>query len=187
MSPAYFTIAVVAVLGLTVLLAWALRGGGRSQPHEPLGMATLERSTQHLSNMPQIQRAMDTADLEYVRSVAGTAIHRRVRRERRRVTLLFLSAVRRDFDQSLRLARIVAVLSPEVSGTHEYERLRLSIVFRARYQMVRTFLILGGVEMPQVVALGQMAASLAIRLEQEMAKLGERAALAAELAMRSER
>ena len=187
MSPAYFIIAVATVLGLTVLLAWALRGAGRREPHEPLGIASLERSTRHLSNMPQIQRAMDTADLEYVRSAGGAPMLSRVRRERRRVTLLFLAAVRRDFEQYLRLARIVAVLSPEVSGTHEYERLRLSIVFRVRYELVRIFLILGGVEMPQVAALGQMAATLAIQLEQEMAKLGERAALAADLAMRSER
>ena len=111
----------------------------------------------------------------------------RLQRERRRVVLLFLAAVRRDFEQSLRLARIVAVLSPVVSGSQEYERLRLSIIFRVRYQLVKLLLLMGSLEMPQITTLGQMAASLAIQIEQEMARLGERAALAAELALHSDR
>jgi hypothetical protein len=186
MSSTYFILAVVAAFGLAGLLAWALRGASHRRANEQ-GLAALETAPQHLSNLSQIRQAMDAADLEYARSAGGPAVLSRLRRERRRVVFLFLAAVRRDFEQSLRLARIVAVLSPEVSGSQEYERLRLSIIFRVRYQIVRLLLIMGGLELPQVAALGQMSASLAMRIEQEMAKLGERAALAAELALHSDR
>ena len=186
MNSTYFILAVAAALGLAALLAWALRGASRRRTHEQ-GFAALERAPQHLSNLPQIRQAMDAADLEYTRSEGGPVMLGRLRRERQRVVFLFLAAVRRDFEQSLRLARIVAVLSPEVSGSQEYERLRLSIIFHIRYQIVRLLLLTGSLQMPQVTALGQMAASLAMRIEQEMAKLGERAALAAELALHSDR
>jgi hypothetical protein len=186
MSSTYFIVAIAAALGLAGLLAWALRGANRRRSRER-GLSALERAPQHLSNLAQIRQAMDAADLEYARSAGGPTMFSRLRQERRRVVLLFLAAVRNDFEQSLRVARIVAVLSPAVSGSQEYERLRLSIVFRVRYQIVKLLLLTGSLEMPPVAALGQMAASLAILIEQEMAKLGERAALATELALRSER
>ena len=98
-----------------------------------------------------------------------------------------LAAIRRDFEQSLRVARIVAVLSPEVSGSHEYERLRLSVVFRMRFYAIKLRLHMGTVAQPQILTLGQMVTSLAMQMEETMARLGERAALAAELALQSER
>jgi hypothetical protein len=186
MSSTYFILGVVAALGLAGLLAWALRSASHRRLRER-GMAVLDAAPRHFYNLPQIRQAMDAADLEYARSAGGPAMLSRLQRERRRVVLLFLAAVRRDFEQSLRLARIVAVLSPVVSGSQEYERLRLSIIFSVRYQLVKIFLLMGSLEMPQITTLGQMAASLAIQIEQEMAGLGERAALAAELALHSDR
>ena len=91
----------------------------------------------------------------------------------------------KDFEQSLRVAQVIAMLSPEVSGSQEYERLRLSLIFRWRLQLVKVRLLIGLIPQPQIMTLGQMAASLAMQLEITMAKLGERAALAAELALQS--
>jgi hypothetical protein len=186
MSSVYFIAAVAVTLGLAGLLAWALRGSSYRRGHQH-GMAALERVPQHLSDLTQIRQAMDAADLEYARSTGGPAMFSRLRRERRQVVFLFLAALRSDFEQSLRLARIIAALSPEVSGAQEYERLRLAMTFRVRYQLVKLSLLMGGLALPQVTTLGQMAASLAMQMEQAMAKLGERAALAAELALRSDR
>ena len=60
------------------------------------------------------------------------------------------------------------------------------MVFRLRFYAIRLGLHLGNVAQPQILALGQMTASFAMQLEETMARLGERAALAAELALQSE-
>jgi len=186
MSTLYFIVAMAAAFGLGGLLVWAFRGASDRSGHQ-LQTRPLEGNPQHLCNMAQMRQAMNAADLQFVRAKGGTALFSRVRRERREALLLYLFAIRREFQHSLRLARIIAVLSPEVSGSHEYERLRLSIVFHLRFQLVKLALHMGNVELPQVTNLGEMATSLAVQMEQAMASLGERAALAAELALQSDR
>jgi hypothetical protein len=137
--------------------------------------------------MPQIRQSLDAADLAFAREKGGRALSGRLRRERRTVSLLYLAAIRRDFEQLLRIARVVALLSPQVSGAHEYERLRLSLLFRVRFQFVRVRLWMGNPAMPEVSTLGEMVGSLAVQMEKAMTQLGERAALAAELALQSDR
>jgi len=185
MSAGFFIIAVIGTLGLAGLLFWSLRGASHRKTVDH-GFHVFDSAPRHLRNMAQIRQAMDRADLEYAAEKGGQQLSARIRSERRRVTLLYLAAIRRDFEQSLRVARIVAVLSPEVSGSQEYERLRLSMVFRLRFYAIRLGLHLGNVAQPQILALGQMTASFAMQLEETMARLGERAALAAELALQSE-
>jgi hypothetical protein len=186
MSPGFFIIAVISALGLAGLLFWGLRGASHRQTTEP-ALAAFENAPRHLRNMAQIRQAMDIIDLQYAAQKGGQRLADRLRRERRQVTLLYLAAIRRDFEQSLRVARIVAVLSPEVSGSHEYERLRLSVFFRMRFYVIKIRLHMGTVAQPQILTLGQMVTSLAMQMEEAMARLGERAALAAELALQSER
>jgi len=87
----------------------------------------------------------------------------------------------------LRIARVVALLSPEISSSYEYERLRLSLLFRGRFALVKLRFLFGDAAMPQVTSLGEMVTSLAIRMETAMETLGERAVLAANVALQSER
>jgi hypothetical protein len=82
----------------------------------------------------------------------------------------------------LRLARIIASLSPEVVAMQEWERLRLTVQFFWRYQLIRFGLLCGLAPIPQLDGLSQMVSRLAVRMETAMTALGERAALAAELA-----
>jgi hypothetical protein len=65
------------------------------------------------------------------RGRGGRELAKRLRRERKNVILLYLNSLRSDFEQLLRIARVVALLSPEISSSYEYERLRLSLLFRA--------------------------------------------------------
>jgi hypothetical protein len=182
----FFIAAVTAGLALAGLLFWALRGASQRQGHET-SSATAEHAPRNLCHMPQIRRAMDASDLEFAKAKGGQQLETRLRRERRRVALLYLAAVRRDFEQSLRVARVIAVLSPEVSGSQEYERIRLAMIFRWRFQMTKARLLIGIIPLPQLLGVWQMAASMAVQMEETMAKLGERAALAAELALQSEK
>jgi len=185
MSNGFLIFAGIVALGLAGLLYWALRGASKRSGAKD-GLSVFERAPRHVSHMTQIRQALDPADLRYVAEKGGGKLAASVRKERRQVALLYLFAIRQDFEQSLRIARVIAVLSPEVSGSQEYERLRLAMVFRFRFQMVRVRLFLGNIALPEVNLLGQMVSSLTSEMEAAVAALGERAALAAELALQSE-
>jgi hypothetical protein len=137
--------------------------------------------------MSAIRQASDSADLQFAKEKGGVELAKRLRRERRRVAFLYLGAIRDDFEGLLNVARVVSLLSPEVSGPQEYERLRLSVIFRARFQLLRLQLVLGRIPLPELTGLGEMVTSLSVQMETAMAELGERAAMAAELALQSER
>jgi hypothetical protein len=185
-NPVFFFVAVTAVVALAGLLFWSVRGASQRKRFDRAASGS-DHTPRHISYVAQIRQSMDPADFEFAKGKGGRRLQTRLRRERRQVTLLYLAAIRRDFEQSLRVARIIAVLSPEVSGPHEYQRLRLAITFRWRLQMIKARLLCGIMPQPELVTLWQMAASIAVQMEEAMAKLGERAALAAELALQSEK
>jgi len=107
---------------------------------------------------------------------------RRVRRERRRVALAYLSGLHENFQSLLRMARVIAVLSPELDAVHEFERLRLTAKFAWQYEMIRWKLLAGVAPVPQLNGLSDLVSGLSVRMEAAMKELGERAAVAAELA-----
>jgi len=184
-SGAFFIVVVVFALILAALLLWTLRTAHKSR-HRPAGLAVLGNAPQHLCNMAAIRRSQDPADLRYVADRGGRDLAKQLRHERRNVALLYLDSLRSDFQQLLRIARVVALLSPEISSSHEYERLRLSVLFRLRFQLVKLSFLFGGAAMSQLTSLGEMVTSLAVRMETAMQSLGERAALSADLALHSE-
>ena len=184
MSKAFFILVVVFALGLVALLSWIFWPGKKNR-RRPDALAVLDSAPQHLCNMGAIRRSQDRADLQYLAQRGGNELAKRLHRERRVVAMMYLDSLRSDFEQLLRIARVVALLSPELSKSYEYERLRLSVLFRLRFQLVRARLLFGDAAMPELVSLGQMVSSLAIRLETAMETLGERAALAANLALQS--
>ena len=185
MNFAFFFATTLFAVALVVLLFWALRGANKRADAKD-GLGVIEDAPRHISNMTQIRRALDDADLQFAAAKGGTALAARLRRERRRVALLYLESIHQDFEKLLRIARIVAVLSPEVSSSHEYHRLRLSIIFRWRFQVAKLRLMMGSFILPQTDVLGQMVATLAAQMEVAMTNLGERAALAVELAAQSD-
>ena len=186
MSVAFFILAVAFALAVAALPLVASRSSRRVRRRRD-GLAVLDSAPQHLCNMGPIRRSQDGVDLEYVASRGGRELAKRLRRERHEVALLYLDSLRADFEQLLRIARVVALLSPEVSSSHEYERLHLALQFRFRFQLVKLRLLFGDAAMPQVAALGELVSTLAIRMETAMQALGERATLAANLALNSER
>jgi len=183
-SGMFFFLVAVFALSLGALLLWTVRTAHKRR--RSTGLAVLDSAPQHLSNMVAIRRSQDPADLRYAADRGGRDLEKRLRRERRGVVLLYLNSLRSDFEQLLRIARVVALLSPEISSSYEYERLRLSILFRLRFQLIKLRFLFGDAAMPQLTSLGEMVTSLAIRMETAMETLGERAALAADLALQSE-
>ena len=185
MNSVFLVLTALFALALAVLLM-AVLGAQRRRKREQ-ALRALDSAPQHLSNMGPIRQCLDSADLRYALETGGARLAARLRRERRRIAFLYLEAIRRDYEQLLRIARVVALLSPEISGTDEMQRLRLALLFRMRFEMVKFRFLLGAVAVPQLTALGEMVSSLAIQMESAIARLGERAALAAELALESDR
>jgi hypothetical protein len=170
------------VVVLLLLLFWALRGP-RTQPKLDVGQDFLEETgRRHVSFLPQIRQALAKTDDEFLSGRSMRALQRRVRRERRAVALAYLSSLRGDFQRLLRMARIIAVLSPEVAALQELERIRLTVKFGWRYEMIRMQLRAGLAPIPRLDGLSVLVGGLSVRMEIAMKELGERAALAAELA-----
>jgi hypothetical protein len=175
------------VVLLLLLLGWALRTP-RKRGGISVGPGALEETGQrHVTYLPQIRQALAPADFEFLASRASAKLTSRVRKERRRIAFTYLSAIQEDFRRLLRLARVIAVLSPEVHTAQEFEWLRLSVQFTLRCQMIRVELLLGLAPLPQLSGLSRMVSGFAVRMETAITELGERAALAAELASSLER
>jgi hypothetical protein len=184
----FFYTFILAVAVLLFLLAWSLRAPKKRRAPSLDPVSSLEDpDRRHATYLPQIQRALASADFEFLASRASGRLARRVRKERRRIALAYLSGVQEDFQRLLKLARVIAVLSPEVGTAQEFERMRLAVQFALRCHMIRAELLLGLAPLPQLSGLSQMVSGFAVRIETAITELGERAALATELASSLER
>ena len=178
----YFYLFFVFVGLFLLLFVWSMRKAEtRGKPRANAGVLE-EYGRGHVAHLPQIRQAFAGADFEYLSQKALSPLARRVRQERRRVALAYLFAVREDFQSLLRLAKIVAVLSPEVAAVQEFERVRLTAKFAWRYGVIRMQLRAGLAPLPRLDALSDFVSSMSVRIETAMKELGERAALASELA-----
>ena len=187
MSSTFLVVSFLLVALLAVLLVWALRsprkspGAGRAQDDlGPLG--ALELNECHAGTLRQVQQALDPEDMHYLAKRLPASVVRGVRRQRRRVVLTYLQALRSDFQKLLQLARIIAALSPEIETTREFERVWLQLTFLLRFELIRLRLHLHmGASLP-LEQLGYQVSTLALRTEQAIRVLGERAAEVGELA-----
>jgi len=185
MSGTFIIVAAVFVTLITVVLLWAVRASGRKKATKHV-LGVLDSAPHHLCNMTSVRQALGADDIRYVMEKGGSALAGEVRRDRRRIAVLYLEALRRDFESLLRIARVAASLSPEISAPDEYQRLRLSLTFYLRFNLLRLRFLLGDSAMPGLHAIGEMVTSLAVQMETAMSQLGEKAVLAAELALQSE-
>jgi len=183
MTAFLYVVSGVAVL-LLVLLGWALRSP--SDPRKKSGPLEEPRRS-NIQYFPQIQQALAPADRKFLLEKGGRELARSVARERRKVALRFLSSLDEEFSRLLRLARIIASLSPEVAPMQEFERMRLTVVFHSRLQALRVGLALGAAGVSQLQAVSDIVSQLSVRMETAMKDLGERAVLAAEMASAVER
>ena len=174
----FSTFVALLLLGLV----WAIR-----RPRKSRKLQTDPRSLEvtgqpHASHLPQIRQALAATDFDFLAKEASREVVRRVRRERRAVALAYLAALREDFQSLLRMAKIIAALSPEVAAAQEFETLRLMVRFSWRYEMIRWKLLAGIAPIPQLHGLSDLVSGLSVRIEAALKELGERAAVAAELA-----
>jgi hypothetical protein len=174
----FFGFVAVLLLGLWGAL-WK-PPGRKNLDGDPRWLKELDQC--HANYLPQIRQALAAADHDFLSKRASRGTQRRVRRERLNVVLAYLGALRGDFENLLRMARAIAALSPEVAVAHEFERLRLTVAFAWRCQIIRWKLLTGMTPLAQLAGVSDLVSGLSVRLEQAMKELGERAAVAAELA-----
>jgi hypothetical protein len=172
-----------AIALLLALLVWALRSPRRRASQSKDEAALLEQlGRRHAIYLPLIRQALSPVDIAFIASHGSAALAQRIRKERRRVVLAYLVALREDFNRLLRFAKLVAALSPEVATAQEAERLWLSTQFAWRYQMVRAVIYAGLLPQRSLDALSHMVSELAVRMETAITELGEHTAVAAKMA-----
>jgi hypothetical protein len=177
-----FSYVIFGIVGLLfALFLWSVRSSKRRSARPAAGMAPEEPLRSHVTYLPQIRQALSEADAEYLAAVSKE-LQNDVARERRQIALAYLAALREEYRRLVRLATVIAVLSPEVVAVRELERLRLTIEFTWRFEWIQLTLRAGWAPMAQLGALSDLLSGLSVRLEAAMKELGERAAFAAELA-----
>ena len=167
---------------LLILFVWSVRSTRRRVPPSTRAGVPDDDGRRHMTYLSQIRQALAATDYEFLSKRASKEMVRRVRRERRSVALGYLAALRSDFQSLLRMARMIAAMSPQVAAVHEFERLRLTAKFRWQYEVIRWKLLAGFAPVPQLDGLSNLVSGLSVRMEKAMNELGERAAAAAELA-----
>ena len=177
MTSALMIFSSVAVL-LIAALIWALRAPSRLSRGN-FDLNSLEQSgRQHVTYLSLIRRASSGDDLAFLSKRGYIKLQSRLHRERRKVVLLYLDQLRRDFQQLTRMARAVAALSPSVGVRQELERAQLSFEFLARYYAIRLAFGWGFMPTAQLSQLSQLVSQLSIQMETLTKEFGERAALA---------
>jgi hypothetical protein len=177
-STFYIFLAITALL--VAVFGWSLRVLGK-QSRTLIDPVELEDSPrQQVSYFAQIQQALKDQDLIYIRARASRKLARQVQAERLDIALLYLGAVHEDFQKLLRLARVIAVLSPEVAALQEFERLRLVVEFSLRYRLACLSLTLGHAPLLMLANLCDVVSGLSVKVEGAISVLGRNAASSGE-------
>jgi hypothetical protein len=177
-----YSLAVFASAGLLLLLAitWLALSGTRRRA-KVVGNSPLERECVHISHLPQIKQALANSDYTYLNDRGYPALAKRIAKERRRIALSYLACLRVEFDKLVHLARMVAVMSPNVEVVQEVQGLRLNLEFAYRYYLIYLRLVTGVAPLEAMGGLTNMVSALTIRMQTAMSELSERAALSTEL------
>jgi len=173
---------VLLVAGLLIILYWSLRRPADDTFPETVQTTGAEPLLRHAVYFSQVRQSFSDDDFHFLASRGSGKLASRVRGERRRVALEYLRALQEDFRNLMRVARVLAALSPAVVAQQESERFWLAVHFECRYQMTRAILIARGFPLGHLHRMTQMIGTLGARLEAAMVGLSEQAARAVDLA-----
>jgi len=171
-----------AVAALIAFSLWAVRDSVEGPSLDKLSPSEADEFPRNARYLPLIRQALSREDIHYLQARAPVAVVGQARRDRKRVALAHLRALRCEFRRLLTLARVIAALSPEVTATDELERLRLTAQFAWRFELVALRIRWNFAPLPELRNITEMVSALSVRLEAAIKELGERAALAGEIA-----
>jgi len=178
MSFSLLIFVALAVL-LVLLLAWAVRPPKRVlfSVDEVFDALSEKR---HYARLPQILQSLRHEDTDFLYARGHDELSGRLRRERKRIALRYLTYLEDEYQLLLEASRILARVAPEVSPIDEFERFRLNVRFALSCRYLRWRLRLGLQPWDVFGILSDMEGDMTLRLETATARIGERAAIATE-------
>jgi hypothetical protein len=173
--------------GLLVLFAWSLYQPGKHSPSTLPAAAGDDSPRDHAPHFAQIRQSLSPEDIAFLLTRGSRVIARRAAVERRHTAIRYVEVLHEDFRSLFQMGRVLAALSPEIKGREEAERLWLALRFEGRYQLVRTMLRMRTSPVLQLERMTALVGVLSRRLDAMIAELGQRAALATEMASVADR
>jgi hypothetical protein len=174
----FFLLAAAATVSL---LIWALRPTEtiRRPADEILQALSL---SQHRSQLPQILRALQTEDLEFLRRAGTPELAAQVRRERREAALEYLDCLAAEYELVVEAMRILAAMSGELMVLEEWQRFKALAGFAISCKLLRWKLLAGFTPRESIRLLSDVVSSAALKVERATAKISENAWLSVEAA-----
>jgi hypothetical protein len=164
---------VFAVL-LVLLLAWAVRPLRRA-PLTPDDVFEALSEERHYARLPQILQSLELDDTEFIRDRGQAALLERLRQERKRIALHYLSYLEEEYRVLQECSRILATLAPELATKGEFDRFRQNLRFIWNCRYLRWRLRFGLQPWDVFGTLSDMAGTITLQLEAATARLAERA------------
>jgi hypothetical protein len=171
----FIALAVVLIL----LLAWAVRPP-KKLPLSADDVLVALSEERHYARLPQILQSLRKEDTEFLCEGGHGELAERLRSERKRIALRYLTYLQEEYQLLLEASRILARTAPEVTPLQEFERFKRNVRFVLSCRYLRLRLRMGLQPWNVFGVLSDMEGEMTLRLEDATARLGERAAMAAE-------
>jgi hypothetical protein len=172
---------LLAAAATVCLLIWGLRPTEtiRRPADEILQALSL---SQHRSQMPQILRALQTEDLEFLRQVGAPELAAQLRRERRAAALEYVDSLETEYELVVEAMRILAAMSGELMVLEEWQRFKALAGFAISCKLLRWKLLAGFTPRESIRLLSDAVSSAALKVERATSKISENAWLSVEAA-----
>lgn len=159
---------------LVLLLVWAVHPLKKA-PLTPDDVFKALSDERHYARLPQILQSLQLDDTEFIRDRGQAALLERLREERKRIALNYLSYLEEEYRILQECSRILATLAPELATKGELDRFRQNLRFIWNCRYLRWRLRFGLQPWDVFGTLSDMAGTITLQLEAATARLGERA------------
>jgi hypothetical protein len=167
---------IAIAVALILLLAWAVR-----PPKKVLlsvdDLLTALTEERHYARLPQILQSLRPEDTDFLCGEGHAQLANRLRLERKRIALRYLTYLEDEFQVLLEASRTLARVAPEITPMAEFERFKRNVRFVLSCRYLRWRLRLGLQPWNVFGAISDMEGELTLHLEAATIQLGERAAL----------
>ncbi len=174
------SLTIILFILLAVLLMAALLWAGRpmeGRALSPDAVLTVLSEEHHYSRLPKILQVLQPEDTAFLGPRGFTPLRNQIRSERKRIALLYLEDLQREFEMLLEASRVIAAMAPELITMDEAKRFRLNLRFAVGCRYLRWKLRLGLESQESFGFLSEISSGMALRLEMATNHIGERAAL----------
>ncbi len=177
------SLTIILFILLALLLIGALVWSARPIERRALSVdAVLTALTEehHYSRLPKILQILQAEDTAFLASRGFVPLCNQIRGERKRIALLYLNELQREFEMLLEASRVVAAMAPELIAMDEAKRFKLNLRFALGCRYLHWKLRLGLEPQRAFGSLSEISSGMALRLEMATTHIGERAALNSE-------